>query len=191
MSRPCTWIEPSQWPDGSTALCARTGAASNRQAANGISGREMRLRMTHKTTVNRNEFHGRVCSLVQGLSLLTNGKSSRHDLVVKDSFYTFVIAALAVWRVTHLVSEEEGPWHVFARLRRGLDGLFRTTAASCFYCASVWIAIPPALWMATGSRGTAASLAGAVRRRDRPGTRDQDACASRAVFRTPRAHSRR
>ena len=70
--------------------------------------------------------------------------------MTKDSFYTFVIAALAVWRVTHLVSEEEGPWHVFAQLRRGIDGLFRTTAASCFYCASVWIAIPPALWMATG-----------------------------------------
>lgn len=69
--------------------------------------------------------------------------------MVKDSFYTFAIAALAVWRVTHLVSEEEGPWHVFARLRRGIDGLLRTTAASCFYCASVWIAIPPALWMAT------------------------------------------
>lgn len=55
------------------------------------------------------------------------------------------IAALAVWRITHLLLYEEGPGSVFARLRdRGaptvLGPLF-----DCFYCMSLWVAAPVSL----------------------------------------------
>lgn len=55
------------------------------------------------------------------------------------SFVPFLIAALAVWRFTHLVVHEDGPWHLIARVR-GFAGSF----LSCFYCFSLWVAVPTA-----------------------------------------------
>ena len=34
--------------------------------------------------------------------------------------FKFVLAALAVWRVSFLVTREDGPWDALARFRRGL-----------------------------------------------------------------------
>ena len=56
--------------------------------------------------------------------------------------FRFLLAALAVWRLTHLLSKEDGPWGVILRLRRSLGQLF-----SCFYCLTVWIAIPFAFFL--------------------------------------------
>lgn len=53
-----------------------------------------------------------------------------------------VLAVLAVWRVTHLVVAEEGPWKLFAHLRRAAARVRLEKLAGCFYCASVWIAVP-------------------------------------------------
>ena len=61
-------------------------------------------------------------------------------------FYWFVIGMLSVWRVTHLLAVEDGPWHILARLRRRAgDGSF-ATLLDCFYCLSLWLAAPIA-WM--------------------------------------------
>ncbi|MBZ5653767.1 MAG: DUF1360 domain-containing protein [Acidobacteriia bacterium] len=60
--------------------------------------------------------------------------------------FRLLLAALAVWRITHLVAKEEGPWRVFERWRRVAPGqLF-----SCFYCLSVWVAAP-FVWFTGGS----------------------------------------
>ena len=55
----------------------------------------------------------------------------------------FVVVTLAVWRVTHLLVEENGPGHVFARLRAaaGTSG-FWASLLGCFYCLSLWVALP-------------------------------------------------
>jgi hypothetical protein len=58
-----------------------------------------------------------------------------------------VIASLAVWRATYLLHAEDGPWDLAARLRGYLgDGplgrMFR-----CFYCLSVWVAVPFVPWI--------------------------------------------
>lgn len=58
---------------------------------------------------------------------------------------TFVAAALAVWRVTHLVVLEEGPWQLFHRLRLLGASLGAAKLFGCFLCFSVWAAIPFAL----------------------------------------------
>jgi hypothetical protein len=61
----------------------------------------------------------------------------------------FIAAVLAVWRVTHLLVEEHGPWDVMARLRRGAAAVGLERLVNCFYCASVWIAVPFALLLTT------------------------------------------
>ena len=56
--------------------------------------------------------------------------------------FRFLLAALAVWRLTHLLSKEDGPWALALRLRRALNGLLGGELISCFYCLTVWMAIP-------------------------------------------------
>ena len=63
-------------------------------------------------------------------------------------FYTLVLGILATWRLTHLVSSEDGPWEFFARLRRlAGTGIF-AELLNCFYCLSFWIAAPLAVLLA-------------------------------------------
>jgi len=59
---------------------------------------------------------------------------------------TLILAALAVYRISRMVADEEGPFSVFTKLRalapaqtwvaRGLE---------CIMCVSFWVAIPVAL----------------------------------------------
>jgi len=64
---------------------------------------------------------------------------------------TFFVAALATWRLAHLLHSEDGPWHAIARLRHGFDKR-RLGVLGCFFCISVWPALPAALLIATGWR---------------------------------------
>jgi hypothetical protein len=54
----------------------------------------------------------------------------------------FVAAVLATWRLTHLVAAEDGPWDVVARLRRRAGAGFWGRLMDCFYCLSLWFALP-------------------------------------------------
>lgn len=54
----------------------------------------------------------------------------------------FVLAALATWRVTHLLVEEDGPANIVVRLRRRAGSSWVGSALDCFYCTSVWVAVP-------------------------------------------------
>jgi hypothetical protein len=56
--------------------------------------------------------------------------------------FRFLLATLAVWRVTHFLAKEDGPWSLVVRLRRALGRGFTGNLVSCFYCLSIWIAIP-------------------------------------------------
>jgi len=58
------------------------------------------------------------------------------------SFTTFVIAVLAVWRITHLFYGEDGPYDIFLRLRRLAGTSFFGQLLDCFYCLSLWFAAP-------------------------------------------------
>ena len=57
-------------------------------------------------------------------------------------FYWFALAVLAVWRVTHLLSAEDGPWNLLARLRRLAGSGWWGGLFDCFYCLSLWVALP-------------------------------------------------
>jgi hypothetical protein len=54
----------------------------------------------------------------------------------------FIVAALAVWRVTHLLASEDGPWDVIARMRAALGDSIVGRLMDCFGCLSLWISIP-------------------------------------------------
>jgi hypothetical protein len=54
----------------------------------------------------------------------------------------FTLAALATWRVTHLLAEEDGPWDAVVRLRVRLGPRQLGELMDCFYCLSVLVAAP-------------------------------------------------
>jgi hypothetical protein len=60
----------------------------------------------------------------------------------------FVIVSLAVWRVTHLLAEEDGPGDVVVWLRKQLGHSIAGQAMDCFMCLSLWIAAPFAVLLA-------------------------------------------
>lgn len=61
-------------------------------------------------------------------------------------FYGLIVGVLAVWRVTHLLAAEDGPWQLLVRLRRRAGEGFLGELLDCFYCSSLWIAAPAA-WL--------------------------------------------
>jgi hypothetical protein len=63
------------------------------------------------------------------------------------SYFEFILATLAVWRITHLVAAEDGPFDLIVWLRRKAGAGFWGRLLDCFYCLSIWIAIPFALWL--------------------------------------------
>lgn len=71
------------------------------------------------------------------------------------SIWRFGLAALAVWRVTHLLAEEDGPWDLIARLRGRLGANILGRLMDCFYCLSLWIALPLAVLTSNGWFGLA------------------------------------
>lgn len=55
---------------------------------------------------------------------------------------SFALAALATWRVTHLLAEEDGPFDSMLKLRAGLGTSTAGKLMDCFQCLSLWIAAP-------------------------------------------------
>lgn len=72
---------------------------------------------------------------------------------------TFVIASLAIWRLSYLIVDEEGPFDVFYTFRRLLgvhleDGVIVANnvfakLVLCIYCTTVWVSLPFALILFT------------------------------------------
>ncbi len=61
----------------------------------------------------------------------------------------FVLAALATWRVTHLLANEDGPADIVFHLRRRLGESWIGGLMDCFNCLSFWIAAPAAIFVTT------------------------------------------
>jgi len=62
-------------------------------------------------------------------------------------FYNFLLGSLAVWRITHLLHAEDGPWDIVVRLRQRAGAGFWGQLLDCFYCLSVWIAAPFSVYL--------------------------------------------
>jgi hypothetical protein len=64
----------------------------------------------------------------------------------------FALGVLATWRVTHLLAEEDGPGDLVVRLRARAGDGWQGRLMDCFYCLSVWTAMPFALVVARRRR---------------------------------------
>ena len=66
--------------------------------------------------------------------------------------FGLVLGILGVWRVTHLLHAENGPWDLLERLRGLSEGALWRGLFGCFYCLSLWVALPFSLLLAAGSK---------------------------------------
>ncbi|HTU44139.1 MAG TPA: DUF1360 domain-containing protein [Bryobacteraceae bacterium] len=57
-----------------------------------------------------------------------------------------------MWRVTHLLNAEDGPWRLSMRLRRHAGNGFWGELLDCFYCLSLWIAAPFAIGLGSSAK---------------------------------------
>ena len=57
-------------------------------------------------------------------------------------FYWLLLGILGVWRVTHLLHAEDGPWKLLYKLRAILGRTLLGQLFDCFYCLSLWISAP-------------------------------------------------
>ncbi len=61
-----------------------------------------------------------------------------------------MVAALVCWRVTHLLNKEDGPFDIIFLLRKKAGAGFFGNLLDCFYCLSLWTALPLGIWMGNG-----------------------------------------
>jgi hypothetical protein len=59
----------------------------------------------------------------------------------------FLLAVLATWRVTHLLAKEDGPADLVVKFRERLGNGLLGKLMDCFYCLSIWVAAPLALFV--------------------------------------------
>jgi len=69
--------------------------------------------------------------------------------MMEISITGFILCTLAVWRVSHLFSQEDGPFDVVIKFRKLLGQGFFGNLLDCFYCLSIWIAVPFAFILCT------------------------------------------
>ena len=62
------------------------------------------------------------------------------------STFLFVLIVLACWRITHLLSKEDGPFDIIYLTRKKAGAGFFGSLLDCFYCVSIWVAFPLGLW---------------------------------------------
>ena len=51
----------------------------------------------------------------------------------------YFILVIVTWRVTHLISNEDGPFEIIFKLRQISGNSFFGKLMDCFYCLSIWI----------------------------------------------------
>jgi hypothetical protein len=61
--------------------------------------------------------------------------------------FRFLLAALATWRLAFLLVREDGPGHIFTRLRNRLGNGFLGQLLGCVKCTGMWVSIPFAFFV--------------------------------------------
>jgi hypothetical protein len=58
-----------------------------------------------------------------------------------------LLALLATWRMTHLLAKEDGPADIIVKFRAKLGNGLLGKLLDCFYCLSIWVAAPLAVFV--------------------------------------------
>lgn len=65
------------------------------------------------------------------------------------TWFSFILALLAVYRVSHLLTQEDGPFDLFSTLREKLgQATWVGRGAACLLCVSFWLSALPAFYLA-------------------------------------------
>jgi hypothetical protein len=56
----------------------------------------------------------------------------------------YFLLVIVVWRLTHLISAEDGPFDLIIKLRKAAGQSFFGKLMDCFYCLSIWIGLAAA-----------------------------------------------
>lgn len=59
----------------------------------------------------------------------------------------YLILVIVVWRLTHLISAEDGPFDLIIKFRKLLGKSFFGKLMDCFYCLSIWIGLLAAFYI--------------------------------------------
>ncbi len=62
-------------------------------------------------------------------------------------WFYFITSSLAVWRLTHLFGKEDGPFDIIFLVRQKAGKGFFAKLMDCFYCLSIWVALPFGIWL--------------------------------------------
>jgi hypothetical protein len=58
-----------------------------------------------------------------------------------------ILSVFVVWRLTHLLGKEDGPFDLIFWIRKKAGNSFFGKLMDCFYCLSIWIALPFGMWL--------------------------------------------
>ncbi len=72
--------------------------------------------------------------------------------MIKINIMDFILCALAVWRISYLLSQEDGPFDIVVKFRKLFGQGFFGSLLDCFYCLSLWISIPFACFLCDGCK---------------------------------------
>lgn len=62
----------------------------------------------------------------------------------------YVILTIVIWRLTHLISAEDGPFDLIIKIRKLAGNTFFGKLMDCFYCLSIWIGLIMAWYAGDG-----------------------------------------
>lgn len=63
-----------------------------------------------------------------------------------DELVKYFVLVIVVWRVTHLISAEDGPFDIIIKTRKLAGNSFFGKLMDCFYCLSIWIGLAAAFY---------------------------------------------
>ena len=64
-----------------------------------------------------------------------------------DELVKYLVVVIVVWRITHLITTEDGPFDMIIKMRKFVGNSFLGKLMDCFYCLSIWIGLAFAFYL--------------------------------------------
>jgi len=61
--------------------------------------------------------------------------------MLQEPITKYLVLVIVTWRVTHLISTEDGPFELIIKFRKLVGNTFLGQLMDCFYCLSIWIGL--------------------------------------------------
>jgi Protein of unknown function (DUF1360) len=63
----------------------------------------------------------------------------------------YLVLVIVTWRLTHLISAEDGPFDLIIKIRKLAGNSFFGKLMDCFYCLSIWMGLLAAFYVSRGA----------------------------------------